>query len=129
MRRIYSIFLVSLFAATTLFASDVSVTVEPYNGEAQTTEDVNSSQLDDGKNGEIQRKSSYAIGTAPLPFQLVNNPHANIAVSTGYYLVDNDDNAPAYWRPNETIYSREQDPDEWVNVIAGPRIVDSNYWR
>lgn len=129
MRRIYSIFLVSLFAATTLFASEVSVKVEPYNGEAQTTENVNSNQLDNGKNGEIQRKSSYAIGTAPLPFQLVNNPHANIAVSTGYYLVDNDDNAGSYWRPNETIYSKDQDPDEWVNIIAGPRIVDSNYWR
>ncbi len=128
MRRIYSIFLISLFAATTLFASDVSVTLEPYNGDAGTTESVDNNQLVNSKNGEIQRKSSYVLGTAPLPFTEVNNNHFNIAVSTGYYLVDNDDDAPDYWRPSETIYSKDIDPETWVDVLPGPRVVDSTYW-
>jgi len=112
-----------------MFAKDASVTVEVLGDSKQNTE-VKSAGVLDGKSNELQRKSSYALGTAPLPFTEVNNSHYNIAVSTGYYLVDNfDQDAADYWRPSETIYSRNEDPDLWFNIIAGPRIVDSNYWR
>lgn len=128
MRRIYAIFLISLFAAATLTVS-AQVTVERVDDEVNVqTNNGTSEDMLSSKSNEIQRKSFYQLGTAPLPFDLVNNAHDRIAVSTGYYVVDFADDAPAYWKPSETIYSLDENPERWVSILPGPRVVEKTYW-
>ncbi|PKL79968.1 MAG: hypothetical protein CVV25_05825 [Ignavibacteriae bacterium HGW-Ignavibacteriae-4] len=127
MRRIYAIFLISLFAAATMAVS-AQVTVERIDETVNVQSDYTSPDLLSSKSNEIQRKSFYQLGTAPLPFDLVNNAHENIAVSTGYYVVDFADDAPAYWKPSETIYSLDENADRWVSILPGPRVAEKSYW-
>ncbi len=127
MRRIYAIFLISLFAAATLSVR-AQVTVERIDDQVNVQSDYTSTDLLSSKSNEIQRKSFYQLGTAPLPFNLVNNAHDQIAVSTGYYVVDFADDAPAYWKPSETIYSLDENPERWVSILPGPRLVEPTYW-
>jgi hypothetical protein len=65
----------------------------------------------DGKEGsdEILRKSNLANGSFPRPWTAFptisaannNRPDkSSPAASTGYYIVDSDDDAGDYWRPN-----------------------------
>lgn len=130
MRRIYILFLISLFAATSLKLSAAnSVTVTPLSENVNAESNNNLPPMVVNKSNETQRKSYYNLGTAPLPFDLVNNAHENIAISTGYYVVDFADDAPSYWKPSETIYSLDEEPERWVSILPGPRSIDSNYWK
>lgn len=129
MRRIYAIFLISIFAAATMVVS-AKVTIERIDENVNVQTDYTSPDLLNSKSNEIQRKSSYhpSLNTAPLPFNLVSNAHNQPAVSTGYYVVDFADDAPAYWKPSETIYSLDENPERWVSVLPGPRVVEKSYW-
>ncbi len=42
-------------------------------------------------------------------------------LSTGYYVVDSDDNAPTPWRPNYFFVDTNYHAFEWRRVISGPR--------
>src|SRR5688572_347804 len=58
----------------------------------------------DGKDGEdVLRKSGprTPVASYPLPFTL-NAAHSRTVppISTGYYFVDSDDEAPDFWRPD-----------------------------
>ncbi|TNE33716.1 T9SS type A sorting domain-containing protein [bacterium] len=128
MRRIYAIFLISLFAASGLIAAKPAIKVERISDEPAVNTNYNSNELMQSKNSETQRKSYYSIGTAPLPFNAVNNPHTQLAISTGYYVVDFADDAPSYWKPSETLYSLDENPERWVTVVPGPRVLDKSYW-
>ena len=63
----------------------------------------------------------------PSPFTEIGNPKTSPAVSTGYYFVDTDDDAPDYWRPNPTMYDLDQS-GLWTRIERGPRCNDSTYW-
>lgn len=128
MRRIYTLFLISLFAATTFVASGADYTVEPVSQDANYETNNTTSQTLDSKSNEIQRKSFYQLNTAPLPFDAVNNGHERLAVSTGYYVVDNNDDAPEYWRPSEQFTPLDDQPNLWRTILPGPRIEPKSYW-
>ena len=89
-------------------------------------------------NDEVQRKSQIAEGTFPVPFSELGNVNTpeRAAVSTGYYFVDSDDDAPDYWRPTPEIVDTTEDPTLWRRIMAGPRILVGNndptprgYWN
>lgn len=65
----------------------------------------------------------------PSPFSEIGNAKTSAAVSTGYYFVDSEDDAPDYWRPNPTLYDMSEDPELWKRIEKGPRVVDSTYWN
>lgn len=88
-----------------------------------------------GKGDQTLRKSKFPT-TFPQPFtnfpalnnannsRPVNNTHA---VSTGYYVVDSDDEAGDFWRPNldRAFLNRATDIDpaelvKWKRIITGP---------
>ena len=71
MRRIYAIFLISLFAAATMSVS-AQVTVERVDNSVNVQSDYTSTDLLSSKSNETQRKSFYQLGTAPLPFAEAN---------------------------------------------------------
>lgn len=94
----------------------------------------------DGKDGsdEILRKSNLNGGSFPRPwtaFPLINAANNNRpdktspAASTGYYIVDSDDDAGDYWRPNldkaytnlETDLQKPTERVKWRRIISGPR--------
>lgn len=85
---------------------------------------------------EITRKSSLIDGSFPFPFNELNNVNSpgNAAVSTGYYFVDSDDEAPDYWRPTPEIVDTTVEPTLWRRIMAGPRILTGSdgscraYW-
>ncbi len=61
----------------------------------------------------------------PMPFDEFNNPINQPAISTGYYFVDSDDQAPDYWRPTPSIIDTTTEPDLWRRILPGPRLLDS----
>jgi hypothetical protein len=88
-----------------------------------------------GKGDQTLRKSKFPT-TFPQPFtnfpalnnannsRPANNGHA---VSTGYYVVDSDDEAGDFWRPNldRAFLNRATDTDpaelvKWKRIITGP---------
>lgn len=94
----------------------------------------------DGKDGsdEVLRKSILPTGSFPRPwtqFPLIDNANnsrpqkTSPAVSTGYYIVDSDDDASDYWRPNldkaytnlETDLQKPIERIKWRRIISGPR--------
>lgn len=85
---------------------------------------------------ETLRKSSFPDGygpastTFPHQFNETNTVRngVNRAVSTGYYFVDSDDEAPDYWRPNVEIADTTEEPTLWRRIIQGPRIFPPSYW-
>ena len=90
------------------------------------------------KSDEIQRRSSTLVPAGPntpttYPFQFnetnIDRQGVNRAASTGYYFVDNADNAPAYWRPNIDFVDTTFQPTTWRRILPGPRIVDSTFWQ
>lgn len=64
----------------------------------------------------------------PKPFVETSNPVNSPAVSTGYYFVDSDDEAPDYWRPNPDITDTTIEPNLWRRILPGPRQRDPQYW-
>ena len=92
----------------------------------------------DGKNGgdESLRKADLSKGSFPLPFTAFptvnaanNNRPAKSqpAVSTGYYIVDSDDEAGDAWRPDlfKAYLDKESDTEpaeaiKWKRIVSGP---------
>ncbi|MFP4528666.1 MAG: FlgD immunoglobulin-like domain containing protein [Candidatus Kapaibacterium sp.] len=64
----------------------------------------------------------------PYPFSELGNPKNQAAISTGYYFVDSDDEAPDKWRPFPDIVDTTDEPTRWRRIEAGPRIVPQSYW-
>jgi hypothetical protein len=64
----------------------------------------------------------------PMPFQEIGNPVTRPAISTGYYFVDSDDQAPDYWRPSPSIIDTTTDPNLWRRILPGPRLRDPADW-
>ncbi len=65
----------------------------------------------------------------PMPFRELGNPITRPAISTGYYFVDSDDQAPDYWRPSPTIIDTTTDPNLWRRILPGPRLRDPADWE
>jgi hypothetical protein len=90
-----------------------------------------------GDQDEILRKSTLNEPTNftpdqtsyPCPFNKTGaNNDTAAAVSTGYYFVDNDDEAPAPWRPDIIIEDINVERNLWRRIIQGPRMIDSMFW-
>lgn len=94
-----------------------------------------------GKEDETQRKSFLQGGSFPVPFTQFptitvpnstnNRPDKNDPpVSTGYYIVDSDDEAGDRWRPDlfkaYLNYDTDNEPAEkikWKRIVSGPNQV------
>jgi hypothetical protein len=97
---------------------------------------------DDDKNTDeniLRRSEMYeppAFGpdasSFPRPFvstgNPINNPITQPAISTGYYFVDSDDDAPDYWRPNPSIIDTTTEPNTWRRILPGPRLRPAGDW-
>ena len=87
----------------------------------------------DGKDGEdVLRKSGprSPVASYPLPFNLTTaNPRTSPAISTGYYFVDNEDEALEFWRPDPTQFvDTLTEPGTWQRIVSGPRQIPNSYW-
>ncbi|MBM2814271.1 MAG: FlgD ig protein [Ignavibacteria bacterium] len=89
----------------------------------------------DGKKGkdEILRKAKMFeanpfinLTSFPYPFTEIGNSIGNAAVSTGYYFVDSDDEAPDYWRPIPEIIDTSTEQGLWKDIAVGPRVGPSS---
>ncbi len=81
---------------------------------------------------DTQRKSGARtpVASYPLPF-VINGANATTdpAISTGYYFVDNDDEAPDYWRPDESLFTDTlTEPGTWRRILSGPNQQPLSYW-
>ncbi len=88
------------------------------------------------KGDDILRKSEMYeppnFGPIPSSFpqrfsEIGQNP-TQPQISTGYYFVDSDDDAPDYWRPIPEIVDTSTEPTLWRRIIQGPRILPKEYW-
>lgn len=70
----------------------------------------------------------YQNTSYPMPFDQLNNPITQPAVSTGYYFVDSDDDAPDYWRPSVMVYDTADEPGLWRRIVPGARILPRDFW-
>ncbi|MCX7879034.1 MAG: hypothetical protein N2517_00005, partial [Ignavibacteria bacterium] len=70
----------------------------------------------------------YENSSYPRPFSALDNPITQPSISTGYYFVDSDDDAPDYWRPSVFIYDTNEEPGLWRRIVPGPRILPRTYW-
>jgi len=87
----------------------------------------------DGKDGEdVLRKSGprTPVASYPLPFTITAaNARTNPAISTGYYFVDSDDEAPDFWRPDPSQFvDTLTEPGTWRRIVSGPRQLPTSYW-
>jgi hypothetical protein len=87
----------------------------------------------DGKDGEdVLRKSGprTPVASYPLPFTITAaNARTNPAISTGYYFVDSDDEAPDFWRPDPSQFvDTLTEPGTWRRIVSGPRQLPNSYW-
>ena len=87
-----------------------------------------------GKDGEdVQRKSGARTPRAsyPLPFTITadNDSVLAPAISTGYYFVDSDDEAPDYWRPDPSQFiDTTTEPGTWRRIVSGPNQLPTSFW-
>ncbi len=68
----------------------------------------------------------------PMPFQIEgDNPTNSPAITTGYYLVDNDDEAGDKWRPkiSETFVDTTTQPGTWFRITSGPNQFPLSHWE
>jgi hypothetical protein len=70
----------------------------------------------------------YQNTSYPMPFTPLSNPVNQPAISTGYYFVDSDDDAPDYWRPSVFVYDTNDEPGLWRRIVSGARILDPSFW-
>ncbi len=87
----------------------------------------------DGKDGEdVLRKSGQRtpVPSYPQPFTATAaNARTNPAISTGYYFVDSDDEAPDFWRPDPSQFvDTLTEPGTWRRIVSGPRQIATSYW-
>lgn len=64
----------------------------------------------------------------PRVFSELSNSRYNAAISTGYYFVDSEDEAPDYWRPTPDILDTNDQVTLWTRIISGPRQIDPTFW-
>ncbi|MFN8366654.1 MAG: FlgD immunoglobulin-like domain containing protein [Candidatus Kapaibacterium sp.] len=96
---------------------------------------------DSGKGNEAQRRSNLykngSPGSYPRPFSAepatITKTTIAPAVSTGYYIVDSDDNADTYWKPYGFISPNNEvdlnyQPETWRKVVSGPHQFPPSYW-
>ncbi len=90
---------------------------------------------DKGNGDDLLRKSKISepnpfVNLTSFPFQFneTSNAKTNPAVSTGYYFVDNDDDAPDFWQPYNDIVDTNDEPTLWRRIVPGPRVLDPSYW-
>ena len=77
----------------------------------------------------ISEPNPFIYNTSfPRVFNQPTNAVTLPAVSTGYYFIDSDDEAPDYWRPNPEIIDTTFENNLWRRINSGPRIVDRQYW-
>lgn len=93
----------------------------------------NSAATAGGKDGEdVQRRSgpNAPVDSYPLPFTKGGaNARTNPAISTGYYFVDSDDEAPDFWRPDPTQFvDTLTEPATWRRIVSGPNQFPAGYW-
>ncbi len=92
-------------------------------------------EKDDGN--EVLRRSEFyeppnyppVPSSFPQPFTELNNPITRPPISTGYYFVDSDDNAPDYWRPIPIIVDTTTEPNLWKRIVPGPRLLPKTFWE
>jgi hypothetical protein len=87
----------------------------------------------DGKDGEdVLRKSGSRapVSSYPRPFtETAANSRLSPQISTGYYFVDSDDEAPDFWRPDPTQFvDTLTEPGTWRRIVSGPRQFAATYW-
>lgn len=90
-----------------------------------------------GKKDEVQRKSVTPQNSAPRPFVAAgDNPKTQPAISTGYYIVDSEDNVADYnpttrsgWRPSPETVSLNFEPALWNRIVSGPYQMPPGYWE
>ncbi|MCX6155175.1 MAG: hypothetical protein NT007_13560 [Candidatus Kapabacteria bacterium] len=91
----------------------------------------------DKNSNELLRKSALVDPAAPLggnttypaPFTETSNPYASQpAISTGYYYVDSDDDAPDFWKASSTVLDTLEETAYWKRIYQGPRMVPASYW-
>lgn len=87
----------------------------------------------DGKDGEdVLRKSGpkTPVSSYPLLFNLTAaNPVTDPAISTGYYFVDSDDEAPDFWRPDPSQFiDTLTEPGTWRRIVSGPKQFPASFW-
>ncbi len=70
----------------------------------------------------------YQNTSYPMPFTPLSNPINQPAISTGYYFVDSDDDAPDYWRPSVMVYDTSDEPGLWRRIVPGPRVLPRDFW-
>ncbi|MEN9282038.1 MAG: hypothetical protein RL594_973 [Bacteroidota bacterium] len=85
------------------------------------------------KDGEdVLRKSGprTPVASYPQPFTANGvNARTNPAISTGYYFVDSDDEAPDFWRPDPSQFvDTLTEPGTWRRIVSGPKQLPNAYW-
>ena len=114
MRRIYSLFIIAIFA---MIAS---------SSQSNAQEAVECAN---------RFKSCITSGTAPQPFQeLLNNNsrwyHDRPAISTGYYFVTDESTSAADIRPSATDFvDTTTNTAKWVKIVSGPRQYAEDFWE
>jgi len=102
---------------------------------------------DGGKGNEDQRRSvigkfdNNASYPRPFPLGPTDNPNPNPAVkntvaptvSTGYYIVDGNDNADPVWKTYPFLFPVNEidlnyQPTTWRSIVSGPHQFPDNYW-
>lgn len=87
----------------------------------------------DEKDGEdVLRKSGQRtpVASYPQPFTATGpNARTNPAISTGYYFVDSDDEAPDFWRPDPSQFvDTLTEPGTWRRILSGAKQLPTAYW-
>lgn len=81
---------------------------------------------------DVQRRSGYRTPVASYPRDFTAtaaNARTNPAISTGYYLVDSDDEAPDFWRPDPSQFvDTTVEPATWRKFVSGPNQFPAGYW-
>jgi hypothetical protein len=87
----------------------------------------------DSDGEDVQRRSGYRTPVASYPRDFTatgDNARTNPAISTGYYLVDSDDEAPDYWRPDPSQFvDTTYEPATWRRIVSGPNQFPAGYWN
>lgn len=84
----------------------------------------------DGENVQRRSGASVPVDSYPLPFTKGGpNARTNPAISTGYYFVDSDDEAPDFWRPDPTQFvDTLTESATWRRIVTGPNQFPDGYW-
>jgi len=93
-----------------------------------TASDDKTPKDDPLRKSKLSDPGLYQNTSFPMPFTEIGNSITNPPVSTGYYFIDSDDEAPDYWRPNPEIIDTTVDPNLWRRILPGPRLRPASDW-